>query len=83
MNAPPHTWPCRSCPRLIAVHPKNVNATISLSVASLATSQDELLKDMAVVDVYNLLSPPSERSDTGGYTVFTFVCVCLCVCIHP
>jgi len=27
---------------------------------------------------------PSERSETGGYTVFTFVClsVCLCVCAH-
>jgi len=27
-----------------------------------------------------LLYPPSERSETGGYTVFTFVCVCVCVC---
>ena len=30
-----------------------------------------------------LLYPPSERSETGGYTVFTFVClsVCLCICL--
>jgi len=21
---------------------------------------------------------PSEQSETGGYTVFTYVCVCLC-----
>jgi len=31
-----------------------------------------------------ILYPPSERSETGGYTVFTFVClsVWLCVCAH-
>jgi len=35
---------------------------------------------LSFVDDY----PPSERSETGGYTVFTFVClsVCLCVCAH-
>ena len=31
----------------------------------------------------DLLYPPSERTETGGYTVFTFVClsVCLSVCV--
>jgi len=24
--------------------------------------------------------PPSERSETGGYTVFTFVCMSVCLC---
>ena len=27
-----------------------------------------------------LLYPPSERSETGGCTVFTFVCLCVCLC---
>ena len=30
----------------------------------------------------NLLYWPSERSETGGYIVFTFVCLCVCVCAH-
>ena len=28
-----------------------------------------------------LLYPSSERSETGGYTVFTFVCLSVCVCV--
>jgi len=28
-----------------------------------------------------LLYPPSEWTETGGYTVFTFVCLCVCVCV--
>ena len=28
----------------------------------------------------SLLYAPSERSETGGYTVFTFVCLCVCLC---
>jgi len=28
------------------------------------------------------LYPPSERSETGGYTVLPFVCLCVCVCAH-
>jgi len=28
----------------------------------------------------NLIYPPGERCDTGGYTVFTFVCLCVCLC---
>jgi len=31
---------------------------------------------------YCLLYPPSERSETGGYTVLTFVCLCVCICVH-
>jgi len=27
-----------------------------------------------------LLHPPSERSETVGYTVFVFVCLCVCLC---
>jgi len=30
---------------------------------------------------WTLLYPPSERSETGGYTVCTFVCVCVSVCV--
>jgi len=26
----------------------------------------------------SLLCPPSEQSETGRYTVFTYVCVCVC-----
>ena len=28
----------------------------------------------------NLLHPPSERSETGGHTVFTLVCLSVCLC---
>jgi len=28
----------------------------------------------------HLLYLPSERSETGGYTVFTFVRLCVCLC---
>jgi len=31
------------------------------------------------VSPLTFLYPPSERSETGGYTVFTFVCLCVCV----
>jgi len=29
-----------------------------------------------------LLYPPSERSETGAYTVFSFVCLSLCVSVR-
>ena len=29
-----------------------------------------------------LLYPPSERSETGGYTVFTYVCLCVCLSVR-
>ena len=29
--------------------------------------------------IISFLYPPSEQSETGRYTVFTFVCLCVCV----
>jgi len=53
---------------------------------------DKTLKveDVQTFDVYAdgelffvvFLYLPSEPSETGGYTVFTFVCVCVCPCVH-
>ena len=35
---------------------------------------------VVVLPTVNLLYPPSERSETGGYTVFTSVCLSVCLC---
>jgi len=29
-------------------------------------------------DFHKFLYLPSERSETGGYTVFTYMCLCVC-----
>jgi len=39
-------------------------------------------KCIIFINYYKYLYPPSELSETGGYTVFTFVCLSVSVCVH-
>ena len=57
------------------------------TTASILRTHYTLLSSSSSSSLYiGLLYTPSERSETGGYTVFSFVClsgcVCVCVCAH-
>ena len=58
--------------------------TSHYSVPALCLLRHRHARASATVANPEYFYPPSERSENGGYTVFTFIClsVCVCVCAH-
>jgi len=54
---------------------------LAASYASLMTRAQFIVPVAFVQTCCLLLYPPSEWNETGGDSVFTFMCVCVCVCV--